>query len=171
MVLEGLMINGQGQIQLIENSLSNLIWKLVEFSSGELNLVLRKEAAINLLVHGLQHYQLLDKMVTDFASTPTAENLKRVRKYIANSHGLISDHRQILLVAELVRCGNMDLDEAAFSLSEISGEELIALAGPEQDIVEVAKIVVEDLQEGFLKIDDDNLFRNKLLSIGKYERK
>lgn len=164
--LEDLMINGQGQIQLTENILSNLIWRLIECGNDELNIELKKETAINILVHGLHHYPVLDKLVSDYAYTPTTESLKRVRKYIANSHGILSSHRQILLIAALVRCGDMDLDEAALNLSEISGEQFIALDPKEQDVVEVAKIVVEDLREGFLKVEDDDIFKNKLLSIG-----
>lgn len=150
------------------NKVGRVIWDIVNPLKPIVDSTLMKQLAESLLTEDIPELNAFP--LNDLYLDPSGFNLNKMRSSVAsNWNKYLLPEQLVLLTAYLVKEKVISQNRGANILSAISNDLRKELPRETQDLIEIADLVVEDRNEGFKKVEEDNIFLNalnKFLEIG-----
>lgn len=128
-------------------------------ASGTTTLARRGELLLEILIDDVALPPPVVTGVDGFLSAPSAEALRALQRAVVRCGVWNTDMDAfVALVADLAAHGELNDVEAAHALASVPYPERDALRADAEELVAAADLVVEDKRDGFMEINDDDLF-------------
>jgi hypothetical protein len=123
----------------------------------------RSDAAIALVVEDAGLSSDVEAAINGFLEEPSEPRLRLVQVAVVRSGlWLIGARRFVDLASRLATDRHLTLAEAARALAGVPLAERKRLDRDQQEVLRIADVVLEDAQEGFIEIEDDELLLTAL---------
>jgi len=121
--------------------------------------------ALKILDDGVNLPKEIEERIIEFVSKKNKSSFVDFALEVLRKNYLGSYQRYIKVVAFLVQNGWLDLNDGVLLLTQIPHVERRALPESYAHVVEVADLIFEDSNEGFMEVDEDDLLMNALRSV------
>ena len=152
---------------MIMNDEFSIIGQLVNFSDDRDLFEKKIEMAEKLLIQLPEIDKKFQDLICKFIEDPNVTILNKIRIYAVNHSYWLTASNKLVVIAWLVDTGSITQEYAAEILSGLSENQRSILKPKELKLLEIADMVYEDYREGFLKVDEDNLFLTSLKEIAR----
>lgn len=142
--------------------INTLLWELIKYSSIEDDLNVKCSIAEELILEDIEFDRRFDSLLSEFVTNSNGENLIKLRLFAINYDKYITTSQRIRLLANFVLLNIIDQKKAAEIIASFSFEQRKSLKSDEIELIEIAEIVWEDYTEGFIEVDEDSVFIEKL---------
>ncbi|MDT8385412.1 MAG: hypothetical protein RRB22_13475 [Gammaproteobacteria bacterium] len=143
---------------MLRDSLSKLFYSVVTEPSFEGSLSI----AGNLIEQGIDMPETLENTLIDFLTNKDKDSFVDLSREVL-ARNLLDDYvDNIKLISFLAKKKWLPLRDVALLLRAIPYTEREKLIPSYQKLIEVAELVCEDLSNGFMEVDDDDLLQKTL---------
>jgi len=145
--------------------LRDSLLKLFHSAMSELSLDSSISIAGDLIEQGVEMPDPLESLLIDFLTNKNSDSFVVLAREVL-AQNLLDDYiESIKLISFMTRKEWLPLRDVALMLSAIPYSERTNLLPTYQKAVEVADLVCEDLSDGIMEADDDDLLLNALNNI------